>query len=93
MDPEKSGKNAYVLIKTIDITLDGAATSVEVSLNLVLVLIELLYDILLVNGVGILGMQETLGSKQVLGYTVQVALTTSNLVEYIWNIKTMWIVW
>lgn len=70
----------YGLVKAVDITLDGAAASLEASLHLVLVLVELVHDVLLVKALRLLGVQEALGAEQVLRHAVQVALTTSELV-------------
>lgn len=54
----------------------------EATLNLVLVLVELL-DVFLVQLLGLLGAQEASGSEEMLSYTVQVTLTTSNLIVMI----------
>lgn len=54
----------------------------ELAFKLGLVLVEFIQDVLLVQALGVFGVQETPGSEQVLGHAVQVALTTSNLVEF-----------
>lgn len=71
-------KNTYVFVEAIDFSLDGAASSVQSLLNLLVGLLEGV-DQDVVDGLRSLGLQETLGAEEVLDHQVKVALTTAQL--------------
>lgn len=68
----------YVLVKSIDLSLDGSASPVQSFLDLLAGFCEG-FEQDIVDSLRTLGIQDTLGSKEVLDNQVEIALTSTQL--------------